>query len=181
MEDLGPFSTLHKIHKIPLIPTSMHLIKHPKSIGLSLLPLSQIRIPFLILPHACPMFQVIHPFSLIHLPVPPCILSLALHLAVFVAALIDAAICEFLVSLSRPHIIFPLALVGLAAIVDHDPYALTLVIHELTVVYRFFVLLESEMRRTMQDCHIDLARGVCLEVLQQFFVGISVAVSGGHE
>ena len=165
MKDLGPFSTFHEIYKIPLVPTSMHFSKHSKAIGLSLLPFSQIRVPFLILPHTSTMFQVIHPFSLIHLPIPPYILSLALHLTVFVTALIHAAICEFLVSQPPSHIIFPLSLVCLTTIVDHDPYALTFVIHELTVVYSFFILLESEMRRTMQGCHIDLVRRVCFEVL----------------
>ena len=159
----------------------MRFSKDPKTICLPFLPLSQIRISFFILPHSSTVFQVIEPFSLVHLSIPPHILSLALHLAALVTTLIDAAIRKFLVARTPSHVILPLPLVGLAAIINHDADAFAFIVHELAIVHRFFVLLEPEMRRAMQSWQIDLVGRVGLEVMEQFFVGVSVAVCGGHE
>jgi hypothetical protein len=126
------------------------------------------------------MFKVVTPLSLIYLPIGPAVLALPVHLALLVLSLIYAAITKLLIPLPVPKVILPVPLIGLPAIIHHDPYAFSLILSVLAVIDGLLVLLEAEMGRAVQCGKVDLIGEVGLEVVVQLLIGVAVAVGGSH-
>lgn len=101
------------------------------------------------------MLQVIKPLPIVDLSANPAIFTLSLHLILIVLALIGAAIGKYLVAIAMTLIAFPIALVPLPVVIEHNTLAFSMTVHELAVVDSFLILFEFKLRRAVNLLHID--------------------------
>lgn len=75
VEFLDSLSIFNKMMKLTLISITVRLAKDSKTLGLPLLPLTNINIAFFAFPHSSPILHIVFPLSIIKLPIIPFIFS----------------------------------------------------------------------------------------------------------
>jgi hypothetical protein len=178
---LHSFPILHKINESALVPAALNFDKYSKPIGLALSPLPNVGVASLVFPHARAVFEVVVPLAFVDLPVWPAILALSMHLPIFELPLIGAIIAVLLESLSTSEVVFPVSLIDLSAIIDHDADSLPFAVLVLAVVDCLFVLFEAQGGRAVECGEVDLVGEVGLEVMVQLLVCVAIAVGGGQD
>lgn len=174
---LHPFPMLQTGLKLTLILIAINPGVHPIAISHAELPLANIGIAPAATPHARAMLLPADPLALVHFPIGPFESSEAFWLAIDVTARVLRAIREFFEAFAMFEIALPISLIEPATLIDHDPLAMPLAIHELPEIVAVLIPLQLELVGLQQRSHIELAFGlILLEELDELFGVYDVAV-----